>query len=111
MPGSAAEDYGADEPGSKKFTAASATHFDGLSEEIQVETGVIIGLGSKEYEMIDVEPTGDANYWQFPDDRPLRKRFGPLYAKENPFPADRHEGQGFLREGEVDLDRVAGDAE
>ena len=108
MPGSAAEDYGAIDPGAKKFTAASAVHFSGLSEEIQIETGAINGLGNKEYEMIDVEPLSDPSLWLFPDRRSIRAKFSPLYEKEDPFPRERYQGQGFLREGEVDLERVAG---
>jgi uncharacterized Fe-S center protein len=108
MPGSAAEDYGADAPGAKKFTAASAVSFEGLSEEIQLVTGSINGLGSMEYEMVTVEPVADQTLWQFPDHRTMRDKFGPLYAVDNPFPSERHGGQGYHREQEVDLDRVAG---
>jgi len=108
MPGSASEDYGASEPGTKKFTAASAVHFSGLSEEIQIETGAINGLGTKEYEMVDVEPLSDQSLWQFTDQRSMRDKFGPIYAKEDPFPRERYEGQGFHRAAQVDLEGVAG---
>lgn len=111
MPGSAAEDYGAAERGAHKFTAASAVHFEGLSEEIQIETGTINGLGSKEYELVDVKPLADTHLFVFPDPRSLRAKFLPLYRKEDPFPHERYEGQGFLRAEEVDLDRVATMAE
>lgn len=107
MPGSAAEDYGAIEPATHKFTAASAVNVPDLSEEIQIEAGAINGLGSKEYEMVDVAPLGDRRLWAFPDWRPLREKFGPLYAKEDPFPRERHDGRAFLRAEEVDLDAVA----
>ena len=108
-PGSAAEDYGASEAGERKFTAASAVHCEGLSEEIQIETGAINGLGTKEYQIVDVEPLTDSSSWGFPDHRPLRTKFGPLYAKEDPFPRDRFDGRGYNRVEEVDLDRVSGD--
>ncbi|MBM3187490.1 MAG: DUF362 domain-containing protein [Chloroflexi bacterium] len=106
MPGSAAEDYGAGEPGCRKFTAASAVHFSGLSEEIQIETGAINGLGSKEYEIVAIEPLADSTYWRFPDARPAGEKYARLYAKEDPFPRERYAGQGFDRKPEVDLDRV-----
>jgi hypothetical protein len=108
MPGSAAEDYGATAPGVKKFTAASAPSFEGLSEEIQLVTGTINGLGSMDYEMVTVDPVADQTLWQFPDHRTLRARFGPIYAREDPFPRERYAGRGYHRQETVDLDRVAG---
>ena len=107
IPGSAAEDYGASEAGARKFTAASAVHFNDLSEEIQIETGVLNGLGSKEYEIIEVAPSSDSHLWAFPDQRPNADKFGPIYAKDDPFPCERYEGQGFLRSEEVDMERVS----
>jgi uncharacterized Fe-S center protein len=104
IPGSAAEDYGAAAPGAKKFTAASAPGFEGLSEEIQLVTGSINGLGSMDYEMVTVEPVADLTLWQFPDHRTNVEKFGPIYAVDDPFPRER----GYHRQGKVDLDRVAG---
>jgi len=106
MPGSAAVDYGAGEPGARKFTTASAVHFTDLSEEIQIQTGVRNGLGSTDYEILEVSPSSDARFWAFPDQRINAIKFEKLYAKDNPFPCDRYEGQGFLREQQVDLDTV-----
>lgn len=111
MPGSAAEDYGAVERGAKKFTAAAAPSFEGLSEEIQIVTGSLNGLGSMEYEMVTVEPVADRTLWQFPDRRPPREKFGPIYAKDDPFPRERHGGHGYLRADEVDLNKVSGSGE
>jgi hypothetical protein len=108
MPGSSAEDYGAAAPGAKKFTAASAPGFEGLSEEIQLVTGSINGLGSMEYEMVTVEPVADLTLWQFPDQRTMREKFGPIYAIDDPFPKERFAGQGYHRQDKVDLDRVVG---
>jgi uncharacterized Fe-S center protein len=110
MPGSAAEDYDAAEPGAKKFASASA-HNSGLSEEIQIVTGSINGLGSTDYEMVTADPVADRTLWSFPDRRTLRDKFGPVYAIDDPFPRDRYEGRGYHRETVVDLDRVAGDGE
>ena len=107
VPGSATEDYGALDPGPRKFTAASSVRVPDLSEEIQIQTGAINGLGSMEYEIIEVEPLADS-IWRFPDHRSNRSRFGRLFAKEDPFPRRKHGGQGFQREVEVDLERVAG---
>ena len=108
MPGSAAEDYGATAPGVRKFTAASAPSFEGLSEEIQLVSGEINGLGSMTYEMVTVDPVADQTLWRFPDRRTLREKFGPVYAIDNPFPVENHAGRGFHRLEHVDLDRVAG---
>ena len=108
MPGSAAEDYEATDPGARKFTAASAVNVPDMSEEIQIEAGVINGLGSKEYEMVEVAPPADQRPWRFPDRRSMRTKFGRLYRKEDPFPRERYQGQGFDRQEEADLGRVAG---
>jgi hypothetical protein len=107
VPGSAAEDYEADQPGTKKFTNVSAHSFEDLSEEIQIVTGSLNGLGSLEYEIEIADPVANRTLWQFPDRRTLREKFGPLYAKDNPFPRERHEGQGYKRKTEVDLERVS----
>ena len=111
MPGSAAEDYEAADAGTPKFTTVSAHNFEGLSEEIQIVTGSLNGLGSMEYEMVTVDPVADTTIWQFPDRRTLRAKFGPIYAIDDPFPRDRHEGRGYDRKEQVDLDRVAGSGE
>jgi uncharacterized Fe-S center protein len=107
MPGSAAEDYDAAAPGTRKFTAASVPAYDGLSEEIQIVTGAINGLGSMAYEIVTVDPVEDRTIWQFPDRRTLREKFGPIYTRDNPFPVERYAGQGYQRERVVDLDKVS----
>ena len=108
MPHSASEDYGAAAPGVRKFTAASAVLVPDLSEEIQIETGAINGLGSKEYEMVEIASSADPEHWQFPDRRSMRSKFGRVYMKEDPFPRERYQGQGFHREEEVELQKVTG---
>jgi uncharacterized Fe-S center protein len=107
MPGSAAEDYDAIASGIRKFSAVSGHRHGNLSEEIQLVTGAINGLGSMDYEMITVEPVSDLTLWRFPDQRTLRDKFGPIYAIDNPFPSERHAGHGYHREAVVDLDRVS----
>jgi len=105
-PGSIAEDIGAADPGTKKFQAASSI-FPGMNEEAQINTGELIGLGSKDYELVKIKPSRE-NYFGFSEDaRPLETRFKNLYAKEDPFPRDRHNGHGFKREEDVDYARIA----
>ncbi len=106
MPGSAAVDYEAAQPGAHKFSAVSMMHFEGFSEEIQIETGAINGLGSKEYQIVKAEPISDRKLWMFPDFRLPGVKFGPLYRKDDPFPWERYGGQGFHRAEEVDLSLV-----
>lgn len=104
-PGSIAEDMGVADPGTKKFETA-ASMMPGMSEEAQVNTGELIGLGSKEYELVAVKASRENFYGFSEDTRPLGTRFGKLRAKESPFPIDRHNGQGFKRAEEVDYEKV-----
>lgn len=103
--GSRAEDAGVADPGMKKLEVASPIH-GGMSEEAQINTAELIGLGSKEYELRAIE-TPPEKFFGFPaDTRPLRQRFASLYEKEVPFPIDKYEGQGFKRVEEVDYEKV-----
>ena len=52
-------------------------------------------------------PVEDTSLWTFPDHRTLRAKFGPIYAKDDPFPRERYGGQGYNRKAEVDLERVS----
>lgn len=104
-PGSLAEDGGVIESGKKKLETVSPV-YPGMSEEVQVNTGALIGLGSKEYELLTVETPPEKFFGFSADTRPLRQRFASLYRKETPFPADRHGGQGFKREESVDYDKL-----
>ncbi len=110
MPGSGAEDWGVHGPGDHKFAKASAIMPDaGVTEEIQLNTGVEIGLGTMDYELIDVPGSGNAQEYSFSfDRRPAGERFARMYAKENPFPKEHHDGRGFDRKPKVDLEKVAG---
>ena len=100
-PGSLAEDIGVTEPGTKKLEAA-ASIIPGMSEEAQIKTGELIGLGSQEYELVKVKPSREAFYGFTEDTRSLETRFRNLYEKEDPFPRDRFNGQGFKRAEEVE---------
>ena len=104
IPGSKAEamEAGAGDP---KFETASAT-FHGQSEVATINTGHTIGLGSRDYELVEVEP-GDPARARFPyDRRPGRQRFQEKFEKFKPFPYDRHDGRGYAREDEVDLEAM-----
>ena len=105
MPGSAAELMEAHHPGDRKFEAAAAT-FHSQSEVTTINTGHEIGLGSRDYELIDVEPEPEADH-RFPyDRRPSRQRYMANFERFQPFPYDRHDGRGFDRKDEVDIEKV-----
>jgi len=104
-PGSQAEDIGVADPGVKKFETA-ASILPGMSEEAQINTGELIGLGSKDYELVMVKPSLEKFYGFSEDTRPIGERFGSLYEKEDPFPRDRYDGQGFKRADDVDYEKV-----
>jgi hypothetical protein len=105
MPGSAAEDYDMHHPGDYKFENISAL-FHGLSEEAQINTGALIGMGSREYELVDVTPQRAIDHIFHFDKRASRVRFGEKFKKFMPFPYDRYDGKGFNRAEEVDVEFV-----
>ena len=108
MPGSAAEDWDVAAAGDHKFSMASSL-VPGSSEEIQLHTGVEIGLGSLDYDLVEIDQTRDSVDFAFTADRRLiGAKYGPIYKKENPFPEERFDGTGFDRLTNVDLDKVAG---
>lgn len=103
--GSVAEEMGVLEKGRRKFERC-APLLAGLSEETQLNTGEIIGLGSRQYEIVEVAAKRLQDFAFPPDPRPVGVRFRGKFAKIPPFPYERHGGKGFLREEEVDLERV-----
>ena len=103
--GSVAEEMGVLDSGKRKFELC-APLLAGLSEETQLNTGEIIGLGSRQYEIVEVAEKRLEDFVFPPDPRPVGVRFRGKFAKIPPFPYDRHGGKGFLREEEVDLERV-----
>lgn len=105
IPGSAAEDRGVAASGKKKLEIVSPIH-GGMSEEVQINTGVLIGLGSREYELLTIATPLEKFYGFSADTRPLRERFHNLYEKETPFPLDRFDGHGFKREAEIDYEKL-----
>ena len=105
IPGSLTEEMGVDAPGDRKFDLAGAA-IEGLSEQTTINTGVVNGLGSRDYELIDVPPVGAEHFRFPPDPRPSRQRFRKMFEKFQPFPVERHNGHGFDRLTGVDLDAV-----
>jgi len=103
--GSTAEEMEVLDCGKRKFETCSPL-LAGLSEEIQLNTGEIIGLGTRQYELVQVAEGKREDFAFSPDPRPVGVRLRHLFAKLQPFPYDRYEGKGFLREEEVDLERV-----
>jgi len=103
--GSTAAEKGVQAAGERKFEACSS-RAPGVSEEIQLVTGEIIGLGSRQYDLVEVAQGNPEDFAFSPDSRPVGLRFRDKFAKFSPFPYDRYDGKGFLREDEVDLDRV-----
>jgi hypothetical protein len=103
--GSKAEEMDVLEGGQRKFETCSP-FMAGLSEETQINTGEINGLGTRKYELVPVSEKKMADFAFPPDPRPVGVRLRPIFAKHQPFPYDRHDGHGFLREEEVDLERV-----
>ena len=105
MPGSIAEDFEMLEPGHRRFETVSAT-VHGLSEEAQINTGTLNGLGSKEYTLVEPEPQPITKH-VFPLDlRPTGERFREKFLKFTPFPYERYDGEGFLRDNEADIEYV-----
>ncbi len=103
--GSKAEEMGVLDCGQRKFETCSPL-MGGLGEETQLNTGESIGLGSLQYELIEVPSKKMAEFAFPPDPRSSGVRLRRMFSKHQPFPYDRHDGHGFLREVEVDLERV-----
>lgn len=103
--GSVAQEMEVMESGQRKFQY-TAPLLAGLSEEAQLNTGEINGLGSRKYELVEVSEKEMKEFLFPPDPRPAGVRFKDKYAKIPPFPYDRYDGKGYLREEEVDLERV-----
>jgi len=103
--GSMADEMDVLDCGKRKFETCSPL-LAGLSEETQLNTGEIIGLGTRQYELVPVAEKKMEDFAFSPDPRPVGVRLHHLFAKFQPFPYDRYEGKGFLREEEVDLERV-----
>ncbi len=104
--GSKAEEKDALDIGKRKFEACSSM-LGGLCEETQLNVGEIIGLGMRQHKLVTVTEKKIKDVVFPPDPRPVGVRFQRLYDKLHPFPYERYDGAGFLREKEVDLKRVS----
>ena len=103
--GSKAEDMGVDQPGDIKFDLVSPL-FEGLSQQTTTDTAELIGLGSKDYELVEAARAGNEKFAFPPDRRSNRVRFQKMYEKLEPFPYDRHDGRGFDRVADPDLKKI-----
>jgi hypothetical protein len=99
MSGSRAHDFGVAAAGVNKFSAASSAV--GASEALQVAVGARNGLGSREYELIQV-PVGDPVKPRFHwDKRPVGVRLAEPFRREKVYPDG-----GYVRNEEFDLELV-----
>jgi uncharacterized Fe-S center protein len=83
MPGSIADDFDLLDPGTRKFETVSAT-VHGLSEETQINTGTLNGLGNREYTLIETEPQAMKRHVFALDQRPTGERFRQKFLKFTP---------------------------
>jgi hypothetical protein len=108
--GSAAEEREVMSPGMPKMSAVAGTNRR-VSEDIQIEAGAINGLGSRAYELVELEaPPSRMPFVFSPDPRPVGQRFARI--QQSPlgsFPFERLDGRGFERKDEVDLALVRPD--
>lgn len=100
MPGSTAESRGATQPGTHKFTLCSS--FGRVSEDIPLNTGEKNGLGSRKYELVELDrvPTGDTRF-TYPT-KISGPKYSALFAKKAIFPEKK-----FAAETEVDFVALA----
>jgi hypothetical protein len=97
MPDSLAMAKGVMDPGMPKFTACGS--FLGVSEEIQPNVGQKIGLGTREFELVEVQPVDDPTPFLC-NTVPAGAKLGKVFAKKG----DIYPPGGFKREEEVDLE-------
>jgi hypothetical protein len=87
------------DPGMPKFSACGS--FLGVSEEIQPNVGQKIGMGTRDYELIEV-PEADDDTPFLCTTVPAGAKLGPVFAKKG----DIYPEGGFKRAEEVDLEDV-----
>jgi len=88
------------EPGIRKLTSCGS--FVGVDEMIQPNTAEKIGLGIKDYELVNVPQPEDVVEF-LPSIMPIGMKLRPRYAVQHVLP----EG-GFKRADEVNLEEVRG---
>ncbi|MEW6263463.1 MAG: DUF362 domain-containing protein [Thermodesulfobacteriota bacterium] len=99
MPDSLAMQKGTMDPGLPKFSACGS--FLGVSEEIQPNVGQKIGLGTREFELVDVPPVEDPTPFLCTLQPAGLKLGRPLAKKGDVYPPG-----GFKRENQVDFEDV-----
>jgi uncharacterized Fe-S center protein len=97
MPDSMAQTKGVLAPGMPKFSACGS--FLGISEEIQPNVGQRIGLGTREYELVEVPPAEDPTPFLCTT-KPAGAKLGKLFARKG----DIYPTKGFKRQEEVDIE-------
>jgi len=97
MPDSLAMAKGAMNPGSAKFSACGS--FLGVSEEIQPNVGQKIGLGTRQFELEEIQPPEDPAPFLCTQ-VPAGAKLGKLFAKKG----DIYPAGGFKRLEEVDIE-------
>ena len=95
IPNSQADEYGVGKAGDEKFTIASSLM--GINVHIQLKVGEKIGLGTRNYELLEIEP-GEPEYFK-PREVPLGKYMAKYYKNGHPYPE-----KGFKRREKVDLE-------
>ena len=109
VPSSAAEDMDVLESGTHKFEVC-APLLAGLTEDIQVNTGEIIGMGTRNYEIVKVAEKAQKDFIFPPDPRPIglrmREKFTKLLFPYDNYFVERRDGKNFQRKESVDLERV-----
>jgi uncharacterized Fe-S center protein len=97
MPDSLAMAKGVMDPGMPKFTACGS--FLGVSEEIQPNVGQKIGMGTRKFELVEVQPVEDPTPFLFTT-IPSGAKLARVFAKKG----DIYPPGGFKREEEVDFE-------
>ena len=99
MPDSIAMTKGAMDPGVPKFAACAS--FLGVSEEIQPNVAQKIGMGTRDYELVEVADAEDDTPFLC-DSVPVGTKLGPIFLKKG----DIYPKEGFKRADEVDLEEM-----
>jgi uncharacterized Fe-S center protein len=99
IPGSRAEEAGVIEAGMPKFSSAACRF--GSSDRLQINAGIMNGLGTNQYELVEVPPGAAGGFNFHWDPRPVGVRLKRAFEKEQVYP----EG-GFRRNDEFDLELV-----
>ncbi len=99
IPGSRAEEAGVSAPGMPKFTAASCRF--GTSESVQIKSAMLNGLGTNEYDLVEVPPADGKQFAFQWDQRPIGVRLRRAFEKEKVYPQG-----GFRRNEDFDLELV-----